>query len=666
MSADYTVVFRGTEAEGERRTEVMRGVQELLKIGEQHIVSLFDNPQGVTLYNTDDLNKAERLIRRLERVGARAELIDNRAAETRDGADNDDVSKRKRIRRSILESEHAGAGKTETGAKHHTPRRPTHSNAAGIRRTALVAAGVLGIGVLGALAINRGGPPSALAPQAAQAPPATPTAPIRNVAVSTRTLAHANSVAGLLTGIDWQQVPSPLPGDSIVDASPEPWLDAAPTAAGGKGEPPHAADAVSGKANTAAAQIDDDAMGKIVSTWQSHGFVDPLGLLRIRHLASDLVRAGHADRALSTLAWVEDPEQRLALLNTIARQAVLHDDATLLQSVRGQLDTMSGGQGNPSDAVLALLALDNMREKPADATARATVDARLLRLINGSQLASADAVVLHALVAAAHADTGSPARWFAEANHLFRNIEDPVDQLNALARLARAYRATGDQDTADQLVLRIRAGSDALGKAVPGKLQVIDQLVQTYVALGHIDAASQLIGQTAPTPLDADLQRAQLAIALAAHDQVIAARGLVTTIAHPIGRARANTRLSAIAALRNQYTDAQLLADAAVGDIRRLPPAVRPLLTSDLTQPLPDDIARARMPDAVSQSGSHTDHRLAIVATNLAWNRAGTSARQLSQGIGDETLRAQTQERIDELATLFGAAASVNLAGTLQ
>ena len=130
-------------------------------------------------------------------------------------------------------------------------------------------------------------------------------------------------------------------------------------------------------------------------------------------------------------------------------------------------------------------------------------------------------------------------------------------------------------------------------------------------------------------------------------------------------RARANARLSAISALRSQFVDAQLLADAAVTDIRRLPPAVQSLLTSDLTQPLPDDVARARTAEAVTGSGPHADRRLAIVASNLAWNRVGTSARQLSQGIADETLRMQTQQRIDELATLFSAAANVNLAGTL-
>ena len=63
MSADYKVIFFGTDAEDDRKIEVMLGVQELLKLSEQHLVSLFDNPQGVTLYHTDDRKKATSVFR---------------------------------------------------------------------------------------------------------------------------------------------------------------------------------------------------------------------------------------------------------------------------------------------------------------------------------------------------------------------------------------------------------------------------------------------------------------------------------------------------------------------------------------------------------------------------------------------------------------------------
>jgi hypothetical protein len=729
MSADYKVIFFGTDAEDDRKIEVMRGVQELLKLSEQHLVSLFDSPQGVTLYHTDDRKKAERLVRRLERVGARAELIDKRAPQNKSADDwepeekaeithqvfqcracnyaerlpptepipaicpecgvvatkyehvANEKRKRERIRRSVVDIETARQEKTETAAQRideDALRRQIErevrrelgiaSPAAQRVRGGMIAAGVFAVGVLSSMAIDRiWSSPESTRQTVQTSKPAT----TLGVAESAKTIIHANTVAGVLTGIDWQQVREPPIGNGIASADPEPWLTAPPTAAGGQAEsattPANSgsAPATSPAMKASDPTINDDAMRAIVAAWQSNGVIDPLELLRMQRLATDLIRAGHADQALSTTAWVEDPEQRFRLLTTITEQAVLGADDTLIHRVRERLNEMSDGNGNPSDAVLALLALENLRERPFDATAQTNVEARLLRLINGSQLAPSDAIVLHALVAAQYSRVDAAERWFAEANHAFQRIADPVDQLNALARLTRAYHAAGDRHTADRLVHRVRAGSDALGKAIPGRLQVIDQLVQTYRALGQIDRASQLIEQTASSPFDADLQRARLATALSADNQVTAARGLVTTIVHPVGRARANTRLSAIAALRKQFVDAQLLADAAVSDIRRLPPAVQSLLTSDLIQALPDDVARAHAAAAVTGSGPQADRRLAIVATNLAWNRVGTSARELSQGIDDETLRIQTQQRIDELGTLFGAAATVNLAGTL-
>jgi hypothetical protein len=326
---------------------------------------------------------------------------------------------------------------------------------------------------------------------------------------------------------------------------------------------------------------------------------------------------------------------------------------------------MADGEGSASEQVPVLLALDNLLKDRPGSDLRPDSQARLLQLINGSQIAASDAVALHALVAVQRSHNSGPDAagfWFAEANQAFDRIQDPVDQLVALAVLARAYQAAGNQRTAERLVRRIKAGSDVLDEASPNRMRVIDRLVNAYIAIGHIDPALALVEQSASTALDVDLQRAQVAIELAAAHRFTSARGAVVLIANPVVRARAKARLSAIAALQEQLTIAQVLANEAMVEMRRLPQAEQALLASDMMPPLPAGITHLWTEEAIEKRVRHDeypDRGWAIVATNLAWNRSGTAAEKLSLKIADEKLRKQTQQRIHELGMLFETAATI-------
>lgn len=93
MKEDYKIVFFGTEADGERKIQVMSQVQRILKLSEHHLVSLFDKPEGVNLYHTADKGAAERLVRRLVAAGAVAKLVDKRAPQPETPDDWDLVDK---------------------------------------------------------------------------------------------------------------------------------------------------------------------------------------------------------------------------------------------------------------------------------------------------------------------------------------------------------------------------------------------------------------------------------------------------------------------------------------------------------------------------------------------------------------------------------------------
>ena len=74
MESKYEVVFYGTDATGDEALEIMQRVGNLLKLDEQQIVNLFDQPSGITLLTTRKKTKAERLLKALLRTGASCNL----------------------------------------------------------------------------------------------------------------------------------------------------------------------------------------------------------------------------------------------------------------------------------------------------------------------------------------------------------------------------------------------------------------------------------------------------------------------------------------------------------------------------------------------------------------------------------------------------------------
>lgn len=81
MDPKYEVIFYGTDAADEAALGVMRRVGKLLKLDEQQIVNLFDQPNGIILLTTSKKAKAEHLMNALLQTGALCNLRDARNKE---------------------------------------------------------------------------------------------------------------------------------------------------------------------------------------------------------------------------------------------------------------------------------------------------------------------------------------------------------------------------------------------------------------------------------------------------------------------------------------------------------------------------------------------------------------------------------------------------------
>ena len=707
----YEVVFSGTDAEGERKFEVMRHVQRTLKISEHQLVGLFNQSEDVVLLKTADRGKAERLIARLKHAGARASLRDTASIpkpdwqdwELQDARENGyhtfqchacnhavrlplseplppicpecrvvaakyhDVAQKKRereqVRRKVLDLEQAKfeqkarvdeiareaalRKKIEREVRRELGLEPT------LGKRLKTSAAVIATFAFGAA--------STVAYHSYQA--SIQQEPMMATAIGDKYRANPRDFAQGLTirladqtirelGSEPPSGPSAIPANGLAGPfDPEPWLTAPPTAAG-------AAPAGQFRRNTPArgqnaATVSDDDFATIVTHWHEQRSAAPLNQLRLQRLLGRLIETGRIEQAVEMAMIGDSADERLDMLLQIALGLAPHDQQTRREVARRSVSAALADAPSATAPLVEYLALLALQDTPAQRLPdRPSLHQAALQQAAGPT----QQIALYAQLAAHLAERGEQAaaeRWFAEANGILQNLDHPLDELVAVARLARAYYRANDRAAAESLVERVQTGTAALANEPDALL--FREMSSTYATLGRIDAANATARQAGRGGLGSELRRADLAVHLNASGQGIAARGIVTELNNPVIRARTQALLSSIEQIRGQLIASLHLAIEARPGARLLHPELAQLVDSDLGR------KPRQLPVADASSSQRTDRQLAMIALNMGWHGAFEEAGQAAGSIGDRELRGEVEQRLGLLQQTLDVARRVQV-----
>ena len=701
MSKRYQLVFQGTQAVGNRRVEIMQQVKRLLRLNTQEVITLFEQPPGAVLFETSSHDKAQRLLRTLNHMGARCTLRDTaqptqtawqdwRLEDLAQDSSHvfqchachyavrlpidqplptvcpecgvvaakfakvaDEKRKRERMRQRLIDIERAKERKTieaEERAQEEALRKEIERQVRrelGLNRrftdhlrTAALVASVFAVGVGSAMLYNHQLGFDGDAGVATQAPERPG---LMVVAENAKTLHLASDLLGALGGAG-DRLADPSSPVEGVDTTP--WLNAPAPAAGPARQK---ADETGQAARTdhAGSMSEAEQIAQALRYWSVTTLPAPLTTLRATNLATQLLLAGRIDDAVAATRLAADPGERLTALLALVGHEVLATDAERRRSVE-RVIRRTFEEHDVEASVVALLALDALHRSAGQADTGQATDARLLSVMRTAQPGTAETVALYALIAAQRAATANPTdtgRWFAEANLALEGVGHTTEQLIALAHLARAYHATGDRPTARRLAVRVRSGINALPADTDAQ-PAVDQLLQTYTALGSIDIAVDSARLATDAPLQSELRLGELAVHLAARGQRVAALGVVSAVSHPAVSARAHARLSEVAELLGRPRARDQQAEAALDAARPLAHTFRRIIASDFGR------AEALGPLPPSTPAADADRQQALVATNLAWRGAADPARQAARDIRDAQLRGDIEQRLLTLAAL--------------
>lgn len=713
MEKRYEVHCFGTEAQGDAETEVMRRVQRLLKLERHQLISLFQNTDGLVLIRTSNRDKAERMTRALNHAGIRARLHDQQAKKApvweswsleeksedeyhafyckactyseRFGLAEDvpaicprcgvvaskyervasKKAERERIRRKVLDLQSARAEKAqreeevqrekalrkeiekeirrELGTKHGWARHARQGAAAAV---------LLAAGAGGAIAWynTTGSLPVADTPADTTVVQMAP-AMLGPGLDTERTLFLAADLLDKLAGDNWQgglgtgDVPVPIPPMIAPATAAGP---GAPSADDGRSAARHAAPPLQ-----AAPASADDGLQRIISAWFRQSSSGAMRVSQQREMLTQLAESGRIGTAIDLAGMSRNPVRRLELLTTIAEVPAMAARPSIRIKAMERLARGAADDPPPGAALLNRLVADSIRtdgERSDDVALRDDLD--------GLALPPEDAPRLYAAIAAHRARQGDPVSanvWFGDANRAFDRLEAPEARLDVLIDLSRAYALAGETATAEDLAQRVRIGLSALDSQRAGLDRLRGRLIELAADLGQQERLSALLDDPKLSPLQADLLRGELANCLADRGQLLAARGVIASIRHPAVGARARALLSRSHAMYGQTDTAAMLAEAARSRTADLPQALLQVVLSDLGE---IDWAMAnpkRMPldQLLATPPELTDRALAVVANNLAWNRATAAALDTAGLIGDAALRGQLILRLRVLDQAF-------------
>lgn len=642
MDKRYTVQFFGTAAEGERRLEVMREVQRLLKLDTRQLIALFDASDGVTLLNSDNREQADRMVRSLTYFGARCRLKDAEATETPDWASWELVDKnaeqvhifhcracghsirlpvqqalpttcpecgvvaakydqvaqkkreRERIRQSILAAEQAKAEKAGLRAQQAREDALRKQIEAEVRRElglryrlnapwkSIAAAALL-------IAVGAAGMGTWLnMPDAALPGVVTADAGNRESTHVYRDLEPQQTL--YLADRLVQQITEPTPGDNarepdgsaVAAQDPEPWLNAPATAAGRALPHPDASANTALVAGKAGRTIDET-----VAFWLRTSTSGALHAQRVSHLAKALTDQGRFVEALEASELAASAPQRLMLLRAIVSSDLPTADAAVAQHLQ---QTQAMRREQPvMQRLVDLMVLDQLARADRQPGGARLTRAAVFDLLDARQVTPVDAIAVYALLAM-NADRlqydRTASDWFAAANALLRDLPGAEQRLSALAHLAVAYQARGDAETARAIAKRIRTIMLSVGE----QGQLTDGLATTlsdaFAELQLFDQAVEAADLGAGSTLASQLRRAELATLLAGRGQRFAARGIIATLSDRAARARSRAQCAAIAGLQGDRLEAMRMIARSTADTRGLPSLLSQAILSDLPSEL--------------------------------------------------------------------------------